>query len=106
MWFTPPWDEGTINSQITIAEYGNLEEYILVNRGPDVGCGCCAEFNGPEEGVVDFRRYEEEGKWDTKCRFDTEGAFEEIRKVKAEMGEGWRVPTLGFAKLLRNGVEV
>lgn len=106
MWFAPPWDEGTINSQITIAEFGNLQEYTLVNRGPDVGCGCCAEFDGPEEGVVDLRRYEEDGKWDMKCRAGTEMAFEEIRKMKVERGEKWRVPRLGFAQLLRDGVEV
>lgn len=47
------WDNDTINDQITIREFKNVDELIFTTRDLEQ-CGCCISFGGPEEGEVEF----------------------------------------------------
>ena len=47
-------DDGTLNEQVHLTQFPNLEEIFLVSRKNLGECGCCHEFHGPEKGAVSF----------------------------------------------------
>jgi hypothetical protein len=98
------WDEGTINCQIQIKKYGNLEEFYIVTRESDPG-PWTPEFDGrhPEVGKVEFvvsdegaDFYAESGPKDVK------EAFEAIKKENPK----WKTPKFKFIQSKRDGVLV
>jgi 2EXR family len=105
MWFSG-WEDGTINNQIHIDEFKNLEELLLITREPDsFGCGCCHEFDGPEKGVPEFIEFGKTGKtsWGPyfeNCLRDCEKEFARIQEKDAE----WKAPKVRFVRLMRDGI--
>lgn len=120
-------DDGRINNYIQIDEFRNLKEVVLVQRLPDhTGCGCCHEFNGPEEGVAGFRDValrESEGgdgeleEGEIEEAEETEGEVQQTRKRPTmsedcmeefarihERDPGWRIPSVKKMDLTRDGV--
>lgn len=90
------WNDGTLNNQISISEFKNLKEILLVYRLPDArGCGCCYEFDKPEEGVASFREQELHEDWLKDCR--------EVFKESQKRDSSWREPEVKFVDLLRDG---
>lgn len=66
-----------------------------MHRLPDyIGCGCCHEFDGPEEGVVAFREPVLNERWSHYK--------EEFKKIK-ERNHTWKVPRVRSVDLLRSG---
>lgn len=120
--------EGCINHYIQIDEFRNLREVMLVQRLPDhTGCGCCHEFDGPEEGVAGFKEIEEiedddedEDEGDDAEVSEGAGAAVEVEKQQKRrtMSEDcveeflaihkrdpkWRIPSVREVDLTRNGV--
>lgn len=94
------WEDGSINNQIQINEFPNLEEFLLVTRKPDeTGCGCCHEFNGPEEGKIEFVSEPGDSYYTNGLGY-VKSMFEEI-KAKDEK---WNVPKVArFVQLKRGG---
>jgi hypothetical protein len=91
------WKYETINSKIRISKFKNLKELVLVERLPDfTGCGCCHEFDGPEEGLVGFREQVLNEKWVNDCK-------REFTRIK-ESDPTWKEPEVRFVDLLRDGV--
>lgn len=94
------WSEGYINNQIKLSEFGNLREFWLVRRRPDkMGCGCCHDFDGPEEGEVQL--VDMKGGYERRLG-DVVRAFGKIR----EKDSGWKTPEFKFMQLMRNGAFV
>lgn len=75
-------EDGLINNYVQIDEFKNLREVVLVKRLPDyTGCGCCHEFEGPEEGLAGFREFGEEGDEEEK-----QWVVEEAEEIAKFMG--------------------
>jgi 2EXR family len=106
VWYSG-WEDGTINNQIQIDGFRNLEELLLVTREPDeTGCGCCHEFDGPETGVPTFMEFDGKGEGE-KGYFergvkDCVAEFERIGEGNA----GWKAPEVRFVQIMRDGVLV
>ncbi|KAH8767921.1 hypothetical protein F5882DRAFT_412961 [Hyaloscypha sp. PMI_1271] len=107
IWFSG-WEDGTINNQIQIDKFKNLEEFLLVTRESDEsGCGCCHEFfEGPEKGVPEFAEVED-GNEGSKGYFEkgVKDCLVEFGKIK-ELDAEWNAPEVRFVQLKRNGVLV
>jgi hypothetical protein len=106
VWYSG-WGDGTINNQIQIDQFKNLEEFLLVTREPDaMGCGCCHEFEGPEEGVPDFKEFgktaEGEKRYFERGVRDVLKEFERIKESDPE----WKAPSVRFVQIMRDGVLV
>lgn len=102
MWFSD-WDEGSLNCTFQIDQFKNLEEVVLVSRGKGNECGCCMEFDGPEDGVVGFEEIEVKGKqYEERC---LEGCRVKLGII-GERDPRWNMPRVRFAKLLRDEVLV
>ena len=127
MWMSD-WGEETINDQITISQFQNVEELIMTIRNLE-RCGCCIQFGGPERGKVefvviktgndgenghDFRSLEvdrvrlpEESRASAKNTY----AFvkEYVRRINEHckaiqmVTKGWHAPQARFVRLMRNG---
>lgn len=103
IWFSPPWYDGSINNDITISQFGGLEEYIFVLRDlASKGCICCLRIKGPEFGVPELkwagsdeeilkvrRGTEKSNKEILDMRRDTEESDEENLEMRADMGEDY-----------------
>ena len=116
--------EGCINHYIQIDEFRNLREVMLVQRLPDyTGCGCCHEFDGPEEGVAGFKEIvesEDEDEEDGAEVSEGTAAAVEVEKQKRrrtmsedcveeflaihERDPKWRIPNVREVDLTRDGV--
>jgi 2EXR family len=104
IWFSG-WDDGTINNQIQIDGFKNLEELLLVTREPgELGCGCCHEFEGPEKGVPEFVGFVD-GNEGSKGYFERgiSDCLVEFMKIK-ELDADWNAPEVRFVQLKRDGV--
>jgi hypothetical protein len=99
VWYAD-WADGTINNQVQIGEFRALEEFLLVRREPDeTGCGCCHDFDGPEKGVVSFAEEEKQ----------SERSLNRCKKVFEVVSQGdkeWKIPSMRFVHLLRDGIIV
>jgi hypothetical protein len=112
------WDEGTINGQIQIKKYGNLEEFYIVTRhfpteefdwtqsevDPPPGA-FTPEFDGtqPEVGKVEFVVSDEDADFYVESgRKDVKEAFEAIKKDDPK----WKIPKFKFIQSKRGGVLV
>ena len=104
VWFSG-WEDGTINNQIHIDQFKNLEEMLLVTREPDeAGCGCCHEFDGPETGMPEFAEYED-GDGEDYFERAFKDCAKEFEKIKGQ-DEEWNAPEVRFVQLKRDGVLV
>jgi hypothetical protein len=106
VWYSG-WEDGTINNQIQIDQFKNLEEFLLVTREPDeMGCGCCHEFHGPERGVPDFMEFDERGEGEKRYFErgvrDVVAEFEKITERDPE----FKAPEVRFVQIKRDGVLV
>jgi hypothetical protein len=98
------WDEGTINCQIQIKEYGNLDEFYIVTRDPGPG-PFTPEFDGTqlEVGKVEFVVSDEDADFYVeRGRKDVKEAFEAIKKEDPK----WKIPKFKFIQCKRDGVLV
>jgi hypothetical protein len=109
------WDEGTINGQIQINKFGNLEELYIVTRHfptepfdwesgatPPPGA-FTPEFDGtqPEVGKVEFVVSDKDADFYVESgRKDVEAAFEAIKKEDPK----WKIPKFKFIQIKRDGV--
>ena len=90
-----------MNGQVRIGEWAGLEELVLVRRKPDrMGCGCGHEF-GEERGCVGFRDYVPREGSGTLVEH-VRDVFEWVRR----RDERWRVPSVRFVDLMRNGNDI
>lgn len=104
VWWAPEWRDGTINNEITVSQISGLEELVYVQRDTThMGCACCAEYEGPEKGVVGLTWDVVVNKWNLRCKKEAEEALEVIGKTKLENGEPWSWPKISFAVLMRDG---
>jgi hypothetical protein len=108
IWYSG-WEDGTINNQIHIDVFKNLEEFLLVTREPDEsGGGCCHEFEGPEKGIPEFAELED-GSMDAGSKKYFEKGVEECERefarIRLENPE-WKSPKARFVRLKRDGVIV
>jgi hypothetical protein len=102
VWYAD-WNDGMINNQVTIGEFRGLEEFLLVEREPDeTGCGCCHEFDGPEEGVVSFGEKDKQDKHDKRRLYRCKKVYKAATKGDKE----WKIPSMRFVRLLRDGIIV
>jgi hypothetical protein len=98
------WNEGTINCQIQINEYGNLEEFYIVTRQPGPGFWT-PEFDGtePEVGKIEFVVSNEDADFYAESgRKDVKEAFEAIKKEDPK----WKIPKFKFIQSKRDSVLV
>jgi hypothetical protein len=87
-------EDGMINLYIHIDEFRNLKEILLVQREPDsTGCGCCHDFDGPEDGVASFRDCDE---------WAEVGA--DVEQEEAERGDS-EIKNLGWSDITESASE-
>lgn len=109
------WDEGTINNQIQINEFGNLKEFYIVSRhfaiepfdwesrATPPPAAFTPEFDGtePEVGKVEFVVSDEDADFfPGNARDDVEEAFEAIKKQDPK----WKIPKFKVIHAKRDGV--
>lgn len=98
------WDEGTINNQIQINEYGNLKEFYIVGRHFNTEPGdFTPQFDGtePEVGKVEFVVSDEDAEFYAgNARNDVQAAFEAVKKQDPK----WKMPKFKIIQAKRNGV--
>lgn len=111
IWNSYP-EDGTLNDQIHLDVFKNLEEITLTSRKVSLGqCGCCHEFHGRERGAVTFDNprgmhrpdnghLSEYDMYEMSCLRTMNETFDEI----SARDESWHRPdSVRFVDLLRDG---
>ena len=119
------WSDGMLNEQVTISDFGGLEEFLFVSRDTGGECGCCMSWDGPEEGRVEFvegkaedkeeklgeaiiveREQGVEGEGEENDETDMDQYMKEVHErfeAIRNLDPDWKTPEFRFVQLKRDG---